>query len=142
MIKWFQNIEIIETTLEWKIFYESREWNEKIYFSSICISMHSEYVSICMCAYVVEYYIGLKEGKGGRDKRWKGNKLCENGKCCSHCGINNKAKNVRNNPRKKKSFTCWQNNNKPTTNVYVGDCTKYKYFSAHGTRLSNINVST
>lgn len=43
---------------------------------------------------------------------------------------------------KKKSFTCWQNNNKPTTNVYVGDCTKYKYFSAHGTRLSNINVST
>lgn len=38
-------------------------------------------------------------------KEWKTGKRkeairCENGNVCSHCGINNKAENVRNNPRK------------------------------------------
>lgn len=50
----------------------------------------------------IEYFVGEGRGDGRRGERevsW-----CKNGKRCSHCGINNKAKNVRNNPRKKEIF--------------------------------------
>lgn len=99
---------------------------------------------VYVCDYIFFEYFVVNEGRedGIRDEREIS--CVKTVKCCSHCGINNKAKKTYATiqEKKKKSFTCWQNNNKPTTNVYVGDCTKYKYFSAHGTRLSNINVST
>lgn len=54
-----------------------------------------EYVRACSRSTDISVEMERKAGKRKEVSR------CENGKRCSHCGINNKAENVRNNPRKK-----------------------------------------